>query len=53
MGGDSFALEFSDQASLEDQLLVTPNDETISLSSILGRSRKQQRLFPTTPCSVR
>ena len=25
---DSFALEFSDQALLEDQLLVTPNDET-------------------------
>ena len=43
MEGDSFALEFSDQASLEDQLLVTPNDETISLSSILGRSRKQKR----------
>ena len=32
MEGDSSALEFSDQASLEDQLLVTPNDETISLS---------------------
>ena len=32
--GDSFALEFSDQALLEDQLLVTPNDETICLSKI-------------------
>ena len=26
--GDSFALEFSDQALLEDQFLITPNDET-------------------------
>ena len=45
MGGDSFALEFSNQTSLEDQLLVTPNDETYSLSSVWGRSRKRQRLF--------
>ena len=53
MEEDTFALEFSDQASLVDQLLVTPNDETISLSSILGQSRKEQRLFSTSPCSVR
>ncbi len=41
--GDSFAREFSDQALLEDQLLVTPNDETISLSSILGAESKTSR----------
>jgi hypothetical protein len=41
--GDSFALEFSDQALLEDQLLVTPNDETICLSRILGS--------PQRPCA--
>ena len=53
MEGDSFALEFSEQALLEDQSLVIPNDEMISLSSILGWSRTQQRLFSTPRCSVR